>query len=136
MQVCKSKITTSASVSLSVSPESSHGRETQRLPVQLTQKSSRSTALLMGTSLGCTKVRLPQGSTQQFSSNFLRPPICKNSLAVIPGQCPWDGAHPLQPAGLGQSLLAIARRMKRKKLRGFYCSFSVQKRLHPGCCAM
>jgi len=100
--------------------------------VQLTQQSSQGTALLAGTSLGCTKIHLPQGRTRQFPSNCLRTPICKNSFTIIPEQY---SARPLRPAISGQSLLTIARSKKRKKLRGVYCSFFCAKLLHPCCCA-
>lgn len=88
----------------------------------VTQRSSQSSALLLGTSLGYTKAQLPQGNTQQFPPNFLSPHIYKDSFAIIPRQFPLDCAHPLA-FHQGQSLLATEKSKKRGKLREFSLSF-------------
>lgn len=88
----------------------------------VTQRSSQSSALLLGTSLGYTKAQLPQGNTQQFPPNFLSPHIYKDSFAIIPRQFLLDCAHPLA-FHQGQSLLATEESKKRGKLREFSLSF-------------
>lgn len=103
--------------------------KTRRLSVQLTHNCSPSVALLMGTPLGCTKVQLSQGSTQQFASNFLRPLqlLHHHSRAV-----PWDGVC-LPPASAPSVLFG-----RRKMQRGFSVHNRVRSlslRLQPGSCA-
>ena len=82
--------------------------------MQLTHNCSPSVALLMGTPLGCTKVQLSQGSTQQFASNFLRPLFATPPPSLPSSALGW---------GLSASCLSpISVIWEKENAKGVFCA--------------